>query len=178
MFESLLAKHTFQNIIPTLKLNPDCLDITIYDDILVLFNEIYNESYSSNLRGAFLELLTFKFINKKFNPHQSDLDCYVVTSGIKSERTVDVFALCDNFKGMVCECKISHNNFRDYHISNLNNIFHGSNEILAPYIVTCSSKKLITDKLIKIVREHNTNRDVYLGHVKVISNSNLSDFFK
>lgn len=167
-----------KEIIPMFKLDPDCVDASVYDEVLELFKEIYSNDDSSNLRGTFLELLTFKFINKKYQVLHSDLDCYVSYSEeIKSERTVDVFALCDNFKGVVCECKLSHINFKDYHLANLNNIFHNSNKILMPYIITFSSKRLITNKLLKIVLEHSTNVDVYLGDINIISNSNLSDFF-
>ncbi len=160
------------------KADPDCLDVTIYNDILSIFEKIFTETSSSNLRGAFLELLTFKFINKKYNPYQSDFDCYVITNGIKSEKTVDVFALCENFQGLVCECKISHNNFKDYHLSNLNNIFHNSNNILTPYIITFSSQNLIEKILIKIVQDDETNVYVHLNDIHVISNTNIMDFFK
>lgn len=164
--------------IPYVKLDPECLDVTVYDEIFNLFKEIYAENYFSNLRGVFLELLTFKFINKKYNPMKSDFDCYVMVDEIKSERTVDVFALCADFRGIICECKISHNNFKYYNLSNLNNLFNNSNKILIPYIITLSTEELIMDKLINIVREHSTNVDVYLGHIKIISNTNISDFFR
>lgn len=159
------------------KADPDCLDVTIYNDILSIFEKIFTETSSSNLRGAFLELLTFKFINKKYNPYQSDFDCYVITNGIKSEKTVDVFALCENFKGIVCECKLSHTNLKDSHLSNLNKIYHNSEKILVPYIIALSKRELVDEALNQIVENHDNNTFVYLGEVNIISNSNLSDFF-
>lgn len=169
--------ENIKNIIPQFKLDPDCEDISVYDEILSIFNEIYNEKEYANIKGSFLELLTFKFINRKYDVYKSDFDCYVELDGVKSDKTVDVFALCINLKGFICECKLSHINFKDYHLSNLNNIFKNSNDILLPYIITFSNRELIRDKLITIVKDDDTNSDVYLGLIKIISNNNLSDFF-
>lgn len=169
---------TVENMMPIIKSDPECSDTTVYDDVLNIFKEIHKSKHSSNLRGAFLELLTFKFINKKYGPFQLDFDCYVITNGIKSEKTVDVFALCENFQGLVCECKISHNNFKEYHLSNLNTIFYNSNNILTPYIITFSSQNLIEKILIKIVQDDETNVYVHLNDIHVISNTNIMDFFK
>lgn len=166
-----------KGIIPQFKLDPDCIDETIYDEILSIVDEIYNNKNSSNLRGTFLELLTFKFINKKFNIVDSNYDCFVKIDDFKSDRTVDVFGLYSNLKGIVCECKLSHNNFKDYHLSNLNNIYNNSNKILFPYVISFSNYDMIMGALYKLVEEDNINLDVHMGNIKVISNTNLEDFF-
>ena len=107
-----------------------------YDYLKSLFHSLYDGEISKEeVRGTFLELLVFKYLNSKFSHYDgymSDLDCFIEICGNKSERTVDVFAFW-GFKGFVSENKISERYFEDHDLDNLNKIYNDSNKLTSHY---------------------------------------------
>ena len=150
-----------------------------YDYIKSLFYEIYvDNKYKDNLRGCFLELLIFKFLNNKYSSYPcyfSAMDCFVEIFGNKSDRTVDVFAFWFD-GGFVSEIKIGGDNFENHDIENLNKIYVESNGYLKPYIITLSSKNFIDYKLKSIVRQSDTSL-VHTAFIKVFSIENIKNLF-
>lgn len=148
--------------------------------ILSLINNILNDNQCDNLRGAFLELLIFNFLDKKYaikkKDYDIDINCFVKIDDEKSDKTVDVFAHCMN-NGFICEAKLRHENFTKDHISNLKKIFISSNNILSPYIVTLADRMHICNKLKKIVQEDYSNFWVNLDDITVVSIDELNSFF-
>lgn len=149
----------------------------IYYKIRILIENIQNNKDYNNLRGVFLELLTYGYLERKYKTTDLSKECFVKIDNFKSSKTVDVFARCD-LKGFICECKVSHNNFDASDISNLNEIYFNSYNILSPYIISLSDKLSIMDHLNRIVLSDNSNCIVHLNNIKIICSDNFNDFFK
>lgn len=153
----------------------------IYEFIESNFDMIYSDELNKdNLRGAFLELLVYKFLNNKYSSESSyvsSLNCTVEISGNSDDyRTVDVFASCLE-KGFISENKIGVLSFEDHDIENLNKIYVDSDYHLKPYIITLASQKFINQKLNEILQEDHSNVWVQCRVIKVISANNIKSFF-
>lgn len=163
------------------KSNQDFQEDKIYEELQVLINSIYSTFERDNLRGSFLEILIFKLLDNKYDflkkGYLNGIDGYIEINGIRSERTVDVFAMCEFLKGFVCECKINAQGFEDHDIRNLNNIFTDSHEILSPYIVSLSPKSHIDKKLSKLYSNDSSNAYVHGGFIEIISIDDFVKFF-
>ncbi len=153
----------------------------VYNNIGACFDIIYGDEVNKdNLRGAFLELLVYKFLNNKYSSekeYKSSLHCIVEIFG-KSEdyKTVDVFAFWGT-EGFISENKISHKFFENHDIENLNKIYVDSEYYLKPYIVTLATKMYIDKKFEELFLDDSSNAWVYGGDIKVISANNLESFF-
>lgn len=152
----------------------------IYNNIGHCFDEIYGDEINKdNLRGAFLELLVFKFLNIKYSSekgYESSLHCIVEIFGNSDYKTVDVFAFWEK-EGFISENKISHKFFDNQDIENLNKIYVDSEYYLKPYIITLATKRYIDAKLNELLLDDLTNAWAFGGHIKVISADNLESFF-
>ena len=129
------------------------------------------------MRGTFLELIVYKFLNNKYSGlsgYISALDCYVEIFGNKSEKTVDVFAFCGS-KGFVSENKISERYFEDHDLENLNRIHVESNYYLKPYIITLAPKNYIERKL-NSISSQSLNTWVEWSNIEIISIENMDNF--
>lgn len=154
--------------------------IEIYENIKDSFDRIYNdERNKDNLRGAYLELLVYKFFEVKYSSNPSyigALHCNVEIHGNSDYKTVDVFASCWD-KGFISENKIGFSFFEDHDIENLNKIYVDSEYHLKPYIITLASQKFIDKKLNDILQEDHSNVWVQCSVIKVISANNIKSFF-
>ena len=152
----------------------------IFNKIKHCFDNIYRDEINKdNLRGAFLELLVYKFLNKKYSSqktYESSLHCIVEIFGNRNYKTVDVFAFWGS-EGFVSESKISHKFFEKHDIENLNRIYVDSQHYLKPHIITLATKSYIDSQLNELLLQDSTNAWVFGGHVKVISLDNLESFF-
>lgn len=158
----------------------DKINVGVYENIECLFKSIcYSIPDQDNLRGCVLELIIYKFLKQKYyldeNSSQIALDCYVEILGVKSKKTVDVFALCGQ-KGFICECKISHKNFDSHDVANLNQLYYDSFKILSPYIVTLAPQNFIERKLTEIALNDETNVWVHWNDLHIISIDNIVNF--
>ena len=75
--------NTINRLLLLFKYDADDSKIQIYDQVKLLLDNIYLDKDKDNLRGVFLELLTFKYLNNNFPIIKSDLDCHVVIDGVK-----------------------------------------------------------------------------------------------
>ena len=152
----------------------------LVNSILSLITNIFNDNQCDSLRGAFLELLIFNFLDKKYsikdNYSDIDINCFVKIDDKKSEKTVDVFAHCIN-KGFICEAKLKHINFTGEYLSELKRIFLLSDNILSPYIITLADRRTICNKLKNIVQEDYSNSWVNLDDINIVSIDELNSFF-
>ena len=168
--------NTINRLLLLFKYDADDSKIQIYDQVKLLLDNIYLDKDKDNLRGVFLELLTFKYLNNNFPIIKSDLDCHVVIDGVKCKKTVDVFALWE-YDGFISECKINHKYFEDHDLSTLNTLYFNSEKKLSPYIITLASEDLINEKLNEIALEDDTNIIVHWAYLNVISIDNIHEFF-
>lgn len=152
----------------------------IYDNIESNFNKIYSDELNkNNLRGAFLELIVHKFLNNKYssNPmYDGAIHCNVEIFGNADYRTVDVFAFCGD-NGFVSENKVGSLYFENHDIENLNKIYVDSEHYLKPHIITLATKSLINEKLNEILQEDSSNVWVHCRDIKIVSASNIEEFF-
>ena len=151
----------------------------LYDTIRNILISIYSDINIDNLRGSFLELLIFKFLNKKYddeNNYISDLNCKIRIFNYISVKTVDIFALCEK-KGFICECKINQKYFDSNDLKNLNEIYNTSQKVLEPYIITLAPKKIIEDKLYEITLNDQSNVLVHWRDITIISIDEINSFF-
>ena len=150
----------------------------LYENIKNLLFLIYDDD-KDNLRGSFLELLIFKYLNNKFGSQKgyiADLNCNIKIFNDISIKTVDVFAACFS-KGFICECKINHKYFDGDDLRNLNELYHKSHNFLKPFVITLASKHFIEKKLTEIALEDTTNVFVHWNDINVISFEDVNTFF-
>lgn len=152
----------------------------IYNNIELNFDRIYSDELNKdNLRGAFLELIVHKFLNNKYssNPtYNGAVHCNVEIFGNDNYKTVDVFAFCGN-TGLVSENKVGSFYFENHDIENLNKIYVESEYYLKPYIITLATDSLINERLNEILQEDSSNTWVHCRDIKIVSASNIDDFF-
>ncbi len=153
----------------------------IYYNLKECFDNIYGDEINKdNLRGAYLELLVYKFLNKKYSSkpsYISSLHCNVEIFGNSDiYKTVDVFAFWES-DGFVSENKIGALSFENHDIENLNKIYIDSNHYLKPYIITLATKSYIDKKLEELYLEDSTNAWSFGGNITVISADNIESFF-
>lgn len=153
----------------------------IYNNIEHCFDEIYSDEINKdNLRGAFLELLVYKFLNNKYSSekrYESSLHCIVEIFGNSDDyKTVDVFAFWGT-EGFISENKIGYKFFENHDIENLNKLYIDSKYYLKPYIITLATKSYIDAHLTELFLKDSTNAWVFGGYIKVISADNLESFF-
>ena len=66
---------------------------------------LFDDPQIKNLKGAFLEVLSFRIFNILFKPHVVAKDCKVWIDGIPSDLTVDI-AMEYEYSALFCECKV------------------------------------------------------------------------
>ncbi|MGN0104876.1 hypothetical protein [Methanobrevibacter ruminantium] len=187
VFEDILALIStddlvlIRRLISKFKSDDDNSFGNIYDELSVILTDIYNEKNRDNLRGCFLELIVFELLNKKYdiisNRYEYGINGFLKINGQECKRSVDVFALCDMFKGFVCECKINSNGFEDHDIENLNLIYIHSHNILSPYVVSLSPRFFIERKLNELYKNDDSNVIVHGQFIKIISMTDFINFF-
>lgn len=152
----------------------------IYNNIGCCFDRIYGDELNKdNLRGAFLELIVHKFLNKKYgsNPeYNGAIHCNLEISGNTNYKTVDVFAFSSDI-GFVSENKIGVFYFENHDIENLKKIYVDSKHCLKPYIITLATKSYIDTKLTELYLDDSTNVWVNGEGINIISADNIESFF-
>lgn len=117
---------------------------------IIFLWHIYNDkTQCANLRGALLERLVYKLLEKKYgNDCDSHISCYICINSWISQKSVDVFFyIADEDLGESFECKVNPDAVEGVHINNLKQIFIKSNEKIYPSIVSFSSRKALALRL-------------------------------
>ena len=153
----------------------------VYNHVKHCFDKIYGDEVNKdNLRGAFLELLVYKFLNRKYSSEQfyvSSLHCDVEIFGNSDDyKTVDVFAFWGT-EGFVSENKIGPLFFEDNDVENLKKIYVDSEYYLKPYIITLATKSFIDKKLTELYLDDSSNIWVNGEDITVVSADNIKSFF-
>ncbi len=130
---------------------------------------IYNDSDIQNLKGAIIEVYTFKLMNSKYNTtDEIYYECNFQVDSWKSPKEVDVGAMRDDCSSGECyECKlgigaISMVCAKDQ-IANLKDIFFQSRGIIMPKIASFEEKKAIEAK-IKSCPDYFIQLEIYGRH--------------
>ena len=109
---------------------------------------IYGDEHVKNLKGAFLEVLSFKIFYNNFNPYYYSNDCLISIDGWQSEKTVDI-AMLYNSSALACECKVPASKFNWDIFRNLLEIkLNGDFDV---YAITLDNKIRMDKKIQKII---------------------------
>lgn len=162
-------KSAYQDIEEFYDDEPNSKKLRLLSSIKTNLSNIYKKDIGtlSNLRGAILELFTYKSMLEKYNCTNSNcdnfkIDCTVTIDGYTTEKTVDVFAFDQLSENGECyECKIGINNLDEEDIKILRGVCRKSNNILSPKVISFSDVETIKNKF----RELNIDTDgvVYFG---------------
>jgi len=108
-----------------------------------------DDTNCGNLRGALLERLVYKLLEKKYvTDYESYISCYICFNSWKSSRSIDVFFYVTTEEiGESIECKVNPFDFEKAHIDNLKEIFIRSNKKVYPSIISFSSKNTLELKM-------------------------------
>ena len=113
---------------------------------------IYDDSQIKNLKGAFLEVLSFNIFNNYYNPFYSSTDCFICIDDWKSEKTVDIAMLYDN-SALVGECKVPVSKFNWKIFKNLLDIKSNFDGNMSLYAITLDNQIRMDKKMQKIIFE-------------------------
>lgn len=131
---------------------------------------IYNDESVKNLKGAFLEVLSFKIFYNNFNPYCYSKDCFICIDDWKSEKTVDIVMLYDS-SALACECKVPVSKFNSDIFKNLLKInFKGNFDV---YAITLDNKMRMDKKIQKIIFNV---PECSLDDILVITRDNFNQF--
>ena len=110
---------------------------------------LFDDSKIKNLKGAFLEVLSFRIFELYYNPYKTAKDCNVLIIDFKSDLTVDI-AMEYGDEGLICECKVPSSRFNWNIFKNLLDIKIKSLDYFHPYAVTLDTKQRMDAKKIRI----------------------------
>ena len=148
-------------------------EMELFNLLKKYFLEVYSNKNVPNLRGAFLELLSFYFFRKLYEVYEYSLDCTVCIDDWCSSKTVDIGINCQNF-GLVSECKISRKNFNKELIKNLLEIKFKSDDFFKLFIICLDNKRELCLKLREIKRDE---RELNLNQINIVHRENFKDFY-
>lgn len=120
-----------------------------------------------NLRGALLERLIFKLLERKYiSDYKSDISCYINIDSLKCKMSVDVcFYHIINEVGDSIECKVNPFGLTKDHIENLKDIFTRSNRKISPSVISFSTSTSL--------KNHVDGLDIPIGSIKLFGGDNL-----
>lgn len=148
-------------------------------DQLELFNEfkqsllnLFEDSKIKNLKGAFLEVLSFKIFELEFKPYKTSKDCKVLIDDFESNLTVDI-AMEYSDSGLICECKVPASRFNWDIFKNLLEIKSQSLDYFNAYAVTLDTKQRLDAKKTRI--SNTVDEAVNLDEIICIHRENISN---
>ena len=148
-------------------------------DQLELFNEfkqsllnLFEDSKIKNLKGAFLEVLSFKIFELEFKPYKTSKDCKVLIDDFESNLTVDI-AMEYGGSGLICECKVPASRFNWDVFKNLLEIKSQSLDYFNAYAVTLDTKQRLDAKKTRI--SNTVDEAVNLDEIICIHRENISN---
>lgn len=110
---------------------------------------LFDSSQIKNLKGAFLEVLSFRIFNILFKPHVVAKDCRVCVDGIRSDLTVDI-AMEYVDSALICECKVPSTKYKWDIFKNLLDIKSLSLDYYNAYTITLDSQERMDSKKSRI----------------------------
>lgn len=149
-------------------------EMDIFYDLKKTITTIYNHKNMSQLRGAFLEVLSFNIFRRLYPFEEYSVDCNVIVDGWDSQKTVDIGIKCEN-KGIISECKISRRRFNKKLICKLLEIKSRANDYFSIFLITLEGKSKIYDKLEKISKY---NPELDLSQIFIVHRGIFKDFYK
>ena len=135
---------------------------------------IFDDLQMKNLKGAFLEVLSFRIFKILFKPHTAARDCNVCIDGIPSDLTVDI-AMEYEGSALICECKVPSTKYNWDIFKNLLDIKSRSLDYYNAYAITLDSKERMESKKSRIrytVDEANDIDDVICIYRETIGDFN------
>lgn len=112
---------------------------------------LFNNPQIKNLKGAFLEVLSFKIFESLFNPHITAKDCKVWIDDVSSDYTVDIAMEYDD-SALICECKVPSTKFNWKIFKNMLDIKARSSNYYYAYAITLDIKERMDSKKDRIKR--------------------------
>ena len=134
---------------------------------------LFDNPQIKNLKGAFLEVLSFRIFNKLFKPHIVAKDCRVWVDTIPSDLTVDI-AMEYVDSALICECKVPSTKYNWNIFKNLLDIKSRSLDYYNTYAITLDSKERMDSKKSRI--KQNVKEAVTIDDVKCIHRETIGDF--
>lgn len=144
---------------------------SIYKSIII---SLFDDSQIKNLKGAFLEVLSFKILEKRYHPHITCTDCKVWIDDWGSALTVDI-AMEYGCSALCCECKVPASRFNWDIFKNLLDIKNQSQNYFNVYVVTLSDQQRMINKKQRINWKIPESIGV-INEVHCIARDNLADF--
>ena len=135
---------------------------------------LFDSHQIKNLKGAFLEVLSFKILEKQHNPYIFCTDCNVIIDSWKSNLTVDI-AMESDSSALCCECKVPTSKFTWDIFKNLLDIKNQSQNYFSVYAVTLSEQERMDSKKQRINRSVPESIGV-IDEVHCITRENLINF--
>ena len=134
---------------------------------------LFDSSQIKNLKGAFLEVLSFRIFKILFKPHIEAKDCIVLIDGVPSDLTVDI-AMEYMDSALICECKVPSTKYNWDIFKNLLDIKSRSLDYYNPYAITLDSQERMDSKKSRIKYAVNEARNI--DDVICIYRETIGDF--
>jgi len=132
---------------------------------------LFDDPQIKNLKGAFLEVLSFRIFNILFKPHVVAKDCKVWIDGIPSDLTVDI-AMEYEDSALICECKVPSTKYKWDIFKNLLDIKLRSLDYYNAYAITLDSR--VDSKKSRI--KYTVDEAVNIDDVICIYRETIGDF--
>lgn len=134
---------------------------------------LFDSPQIKNLKGAFLEVLSFKIFKILFKPHVEAKDCIVFINGMPSNLTVDI-AMEYVESALICECKVPSAKYNWDIFKNLLDIKSRSLDYYNAYAITLDSKERMDSKKSRI--KYAVNESGNIDEVICIYRETIGDF--
>ena len=134
---------------------------------------LFDSPQIKNLKGAFLEVLSFRIFNILFKPHIVAKDCNVWIDSIPSDLTVDI-AMEYADSALICECKVPSTKYKWKIFKNLLDIKSRSLDYYNAYAITLESKERMDAKKLRI--KHAVDEAVNIDDKTCIYRETIGDF--
>lgn len=147
-------------------------EMSVFDDLKDTIVQIYSHEKFHQLKGAFLEVLSFNIFKRLYPTGEYCLNCNVLIDDWNNHKEVDIGIKCEE-KGIISECKTSRRRFNKTVLGKLLEIKNKSEDYFSLFIITLDNKSKICQKLDEISYH---NQDLDLSGIYVIHRNNFSRF--
>ena len=179
-FDDIIGSITFKNKKSAKKFLDEAEIKYVAPDYASLFLKfkqcilnLFESPQIKNLKGAFLEVLSFRIFKILFKPHVVAKDCRVCIDNIPSDLTVDI-AMEYVDSALICECKVPSAKYKWDIFKNLLDIKSRSLDYYNAYAITLDSQERMDSKKSRI--QHNVNEARNIGDVICIYRETIGDF--
>ena len=180
VFDDIIGSITVKNKKLAKKFLDEAEIKYISSDYAILFMKfkqcilnLFDSPQIKNLKGAFLEVLSFRIFKILFKPHIEAKDCRVWIDDIRSELTVDI-AMEYVDSALICECKVPSTKYKWDIFKNLLDIKSRSLDYYNAYALTLDSQERMDSKKSKI--KYSIDEAVNIDEVICIYRETIGDF--